>query len=644
MQNSELDALIEPVARALLGEPNARASNGSTLRWGTHGSLAVTISGDKAGTWFDHENNEGGGTIDLVTRGTGLKDREAVAWIEENIPGASRSSSGTKTKRRIVAKYDYLDEGGTLLSQVVRYRPKEFRQRRPDGKDGWIWNVKGVRSVPYRLPDILEGSAVVIVEGEKDADLLANHEILATCNAGGAGKWKPEFAQYFRGTTVYIVPDNDSAGRKHARQVAASLHGVAASVRVCPIPADDGLPTNGDISDWLDAGNDPATLLDRCAAYPEWEPGDGAEEAAEEPEPPNDNPRRRLRPILLAEKNDLPDRDMIIKGLLGLGELSVVYGPPKCGKTFLALHTALCVARGTPWFDRRTKPGLVVYIAAEGQRGIEKRLDAYFQHYGVDRVDIPFARITDAPDMRSSTADTDTLTEEINALASTLDKPAALIVVDTLKRCLGGGNENGPEDMGAFIAHCERLQRETGAHVMVVHHEGKDKSRGGMGHTSLFGAVDAIVRVEKLETCKVATLEAAKDDEDGWKVVFDLPQVTVGEDEDGEPITTCVVVPAEEDAPVSSHKPLKGDKRLLHESLLHVLATAGEQVSQPHIPTGVLCVPLDLLRAEFYARKDGNNETKRKAFNRSLSDLRDLGRIAHRDPYVWSPDRDKTAM
>lgn len=167
-------------------------------------------------------------------------------------------------KPRIVALYGYRDETGNVLFQVVRFDPKDFRQRRPDGNGGWTWSVKGVRVIPYRLPELLAEPArpVFIVEGEKDADGLANVGLSATCNAGGAGKWTKEHSSFLKGRRVIVLADNDEPGRNHAQQVAQSLYGIAESVRVLDLP---GLPTKGDVSDWLAAQPDSREPNDICA-------------------------------------------------------------------------------------------------------------------------------------------------------------------------------------------------------------------------------------------------------------------------------------------------------------------------------------------------------------------------------------------
>lgn len=171
----------------------------------------------------------------------------------------------------IIAVYDYQDADGKLLYQVCRTSGKKFFQRRPDGNGGWIWNLKGVQRVLYHLPKVIEAvkndETVFVVEGEKDVHSLEKIGLVATTNAGGAGKWWPEFSDCLKGANVIILPDNDEPGRKHAQQVAQSLQGKAASVKVLELP---GLLPKGDISDWLAAGGTKEELLRLVQEAPVW--------------------------------------------------------------------------------------------------------------------------------------------------------------------------------------------------------------------------------------------------------------------------------------------------------------------------------------------------------------------------------------
>jgi len=185
--------------------------------------------------------------------------------------GPARTTSG-----RIVATYDYTDAAGALLYQTVRFAPKGFCQRRPDGRDGWVWKdaLGGVARVPYRLREMLAAPTrtLFVVEGEKDADRLASLGLLATCNACGAEKWTDALSEHLRGRArVVVLADNDVAGRRHVQRVARSLTTVAGvpDVRVIELP---GLSEGGDVSDWLDAGHDADELKRLVTDAPRWKP------------------------------------------------------------------------------------------------------------------------------------------------------------------------------------------------------------------------------------------------------------------------------------------------------------------------------------------------------------------------------------
>lgn len=189
-------------------------------------------------------------------------------------------------QRRIVKVYDYCDERGALLYQAVRYEPKGFTVRRPDGGGGYIPDIKGVRRVLYRLRQLLTeqiDQPVLIVEGEKDADRLAGLGFAATTNVGGATKWRNEYSESLRGRHVVIIPDNDEAGRKHGEQVARSLESVAASVKIIELP---DLPHKGDVSGYFNAGHTPEALRDLIKAAPSNSPNRNSSE------------RRKTHPIL----------------------------------------------------------------------------------------------------------------------------------------------------------------------------------------------------------------------------------------------------------------------------------------------------------------------------------------------------------
>ena len=202
--------------------------------------------------------------------------------------GATRPVAGvtTLTERRgrftelrgkpaVVATYNYADEDGELIFRVERLEPKSFRQSRPDGRGGWVYNLEGVRRVPYRARELVHsvanGLTVVIVEGEKDADRVADLGLSATTFAGGASGWREDYGEWFIDANVVVIPDKDPPGAKYAAMIAQSLVGLARSVRILELPK---LPPKGDVSDWLDAGGRAAELESLIAESPAWEPID----------------------------------------------------------------------------------------------------------------------------------------------------------------------------------------------------------------------------------------------------------------------------------------------------------------------------------------------------------------------------------
>jgi len=198
----------------------------------------------------------------------GCETRAVVAALGLSMSDlfAEPKPNGNGAGRRIVATYDYTDEAGKLLFQVVRYDPKDFRQRRPDGKGGWIWNLERASRVLYNLPAVLKAKAVLVLEGEKDVEAARGLELVATCNPHGAGKWRPEYSESLRGKRVAVICDADAPGRFHVAQVAGSLFGKVEALKVLELPG------SKDLSEWVECGGTRETLVDLIKSAPEWKP------------------------------------------------------------------------------------------------------------------------------------------------------------------------------------------------------------------------------------------------------------------------------------------------------------------------------------------------------------------------------------
>lgn len=296
--------------------------------------------------------------IQLVEGGAarcGLPLPEARAAVKSAFKHTPREPihkgiGGNSTKRIVAAEYSYTDEVGKLLFQCVRYVPKDFLQRQPDGKGGWTWNLKGVRLGLYRLPEVVKASEVWIAEGEKDCDTLAALGLCATCNPLGAEKWRDEYNEALRGKLVVIVPDNDAPGRRHAEQVARALHGVAASVRIMWLP-----DTVKDATDFVATFADRAEAAERLAIM--------AEGAAKwTPAQPETKPSADSRPLIQffkpSELRDYkPPEGVVIVGDCHItrGTVFVIGGAPGIGKSRAAVALAVAGATGADWFGLPVK-------------------------------------------------------------------------------------------------------------------------------------------------------------------------------------------------------------------------------------------------------------------------------------------------
>lgn len=202
----------------------------------------------------------------------GIADREELTRGRRKRKWQGPYSSGEFLGGKVVSEYVYLDEGGENYLRVERTRSEDgqkcFPQSHWDGKT-WLPGVPKGPKLPYNLPDLIAAGPevpVFICEGEKDADSLIDLQLLATTASGGAGQWTTVLNSWFANKkTVYILEDNDDAGRRHAQQVAQNLAGVAGEVRIVALP---DLKDHGDVSDWLLAGGTKEKLIELCAAAP----------------------------------------------------------------------------------------------------------------------------------------------------------------------------------------------------------------------------------------------------------------------------------------------------------------------------------------------------------------------------------------
>ena len=514
---------IAEVARDLWGDENKRLSHGSELRFGSHGSKSVDT---EKGTWFDHETQEAGGFTDLCKIAYPEANGHLADFLDTKF-GIEKDPSFASQTRDQITTYDYIGDHGVMEYQVIRIDyadgSKTFRQQRPDGKGGWIRNLKDVRRIPYNLPEVLHYSkrAVWIVEGEKCVDRLKEIGIVATTNNGGSGNWTEEHSQWLKGRKVVVVPDNDEAGQKHAAKVINSLVGIAADIKLLDLSKD--LPNKGDIVDWLDSGQSKESLIAKARA------AKSVTDKVEDPGEIKQEQPKVFEVMRLEQLMSMPPIKWLTDTLLTRHGFAVMWGQPGCGKTFVALDMALSVAAGRDFHDMPTSQGAVLYIAGEGVGGLGKRVKAWINNRGggcVER-ELPFYILPTAVNL-ASPADLQTLLSTIDALSEESGTHFSLVVVDTVARALLGADENSATDMGKFVAACDTIKDHTAAAVLGIHHSGKDGGKGMRGSSALLGAVDTSIKVKRSDGVVTLSTEKQKDAEPAEDIFFEMVSTDTG--------------------------------------------------------------------------------------------------------------------
>jgi hypothetical protein len=593
--------LMEPVARRLLGKLNAEMSNKNELRFGSKGSLSIDL---RKGTYYDHEAGEGGGVLDLIKRKT--RGADPYEWM--------------RAQRLIEdAIFDYRDENGALLFQVIRRPGKKFSQRQPNGAGGWVWNLNGVRRVLYRLPELLAGSGVAFIpEGEKHVDALMARDLAATCNPGGAGKWRDEYSEFLRGRDVIILPDNDDAGNKHAQRIAQSLAGIAARIRMLPLPR---LAPKGDILDWFEEDGSTEELQQLAAATKDWSPEEAGSVKAEQTDA-----SKGLRLVAFDDIKLSAQRRCLVKGLIPRVGLVVVWGPPKSGKSFWVFDLVMHIALGWEYRGRRVQPAPVIYCAFEGQAGFEARVEAFRQRFLQDyREPVPFY-------LEPVTLDLIKDHKKLIALirATLGESTPGVLVLDTLNRSLTG-SESSDEDMAAYIRAADAIRSAFECAVIIVHHCGIAGTRP-RGHTSLGGANDAQIAVKRDAAHNIiATVEWMKDGAEGDSIASVLEVLTVGQDEDGEDITSCVLLPVSEAEAKHATKGVWPRKlRPVHQAIMDALVKhgIGHQIGDTKVRAVALEAARERHKQTYISTGDGDRkDAERAAWNRNFKKARDLDLI-----------------
>ena len=355
----------------------------------------------------------------------------------------------------------------------------------------------------------------------------------------------------------------------------------------------------------------------------------GAEDLAELLSKAN-SPPLRYRVLTAHDVRTMPPLDWLVRGVVPRNGLACIFGASGAGKSFVALDLCAAVAAGTPWFGRVVTAALVVYAALEGGHGFRQR-EAAWETYHSRRLPERLRFVMQPIDLRNPN-DVTELADAVIAAGCA----GGLLVIDTLNRAASGADENSSADMGSLIDAAKALQARLSGVVQLVHHSGKDSTKGLRGHSSLHAALDAVIEVVRNDNLREWRIAKAKDDDDSASHRFRLNVVDIGTDEDGEPITSCVVV--EDDATTESRPkiPKGGNQRIVWDALGELLVKSSEYGKGGASLSGP-CVELEVAVACIGPRLTCEPKRKTERARAALTGLITRKLVANREGWLWLP-------
>lgn len=357
-----------------------------------------------------------------------------------------------------------------------------------------------------------------------------------------------------------------------------------------------------------------------------------------------DKPKVELPRLFWADDIELPNSsDYVVKNLIGRGDYTIAFGPSGAYKSFWLADLAMHVATGKTYYGLPVLQGAVLILALEGQRGFMNRILAQRMHRASDLPPgrLPLAVWTLPVDFCNGTNDVDAV---IATIKHNFKMPPVLIGIDTQARAMGGGEENSTDGMGPYLNAVGRLTAVTGAAVVGVHHPGKDTQRGPRGHSSNYAGADNVVEFTRATNTPISLARAikVKDGPEGWTLSFKLLPIELGRDADGDPITSCVVVPTDQRPTEKKEKPVRRNavERIALDALKYALEEVG--IAPPATEHIAARTVVTFTQWRRYAYQKGispseSKSAKRMAFNRASEGLIAANQVGIWGDYCWLP-------
>jgi hypothetical protein len=476
----------------------------------------------------------------------------------------------------------------------------------PEGKKVFLPRVRLPADACLIIGDIREGRPLYLVEGIGQAWSAHQATSCAAIVCFGWGR-VAGVAEALRvkhpAARLVIAPD---AGKEaQAAEIARKIRGA-----FCEMPA--GSPRNFDLNDLHQSESlqAVASLLQQAK------------------EPP-----QRFRLLTPAELAHLPPLAWRIRGVLPKTGIAALFGPSGSGKSFLALDMLAAMAEGRDWFGCRVTPCPVLYSALEGEAGISQRVKAHQMKNG--RLPDAFRFMLQGLDIRKPADRADLV-----SAARGCGLSDGVLCIDTLNRAAPGADENDSAAMGEIIAAAKSLQGELGGLVLLIHHTGKDQTKGLRGHSSLHAALDAAIAVNREGERREWVTAKAKDGADDQGHPFRLQVVEIDTDEEGEPITSCVVIAEEHAGDVIRRAlpPKSGNQRIIWDALGDAFRSAGSiapEGAPKDLPPGRPCMSLEDAIAATRGRLVCEAKRQTERTQAAITGLLNRGLLHHREGWLW---------
>lgn len=591
-------------------------------------SLKIDIQGDKAGLWNDFASDNGGDIFDLLALHFKLDTKKQFSELLDKAESLLSINVPSDAKPIVTGTWVYKTKDGNPWIKMQRIEKDGDKEFRPYDMIASAYKMPNPRPL-YNLDSIIKANRIIFVEGEKCAQALIDKGIPATTCMGGANTVtdKTDFKP-LEGKEIIIWPDNDDVGFTYAQNIAEACRNAGAIVKgILNPPAEK--PKGWDVADAIKEGFDYIEHI----------------ESQNFTLSNQSNPSAKVKSgkfsfLHVSEIIDaIRPSAWLIKKYLEQHSMALIFGAPASGKSFIAIDMACSIATGTAYHGQKVTQGAVFYIAGEGTNNIRKRLKAWEATKGISLSQYPLY-VSSCPAQFYDENAAQEVEQAIETLSHDSGVKPALIVIDTLARNIGAGDENQTKDMNIFVSHVDAVKDRWQATALIVHHTGLQEQNRARGSSVLKAALDHEFHVIKEKDSIKFTCTKMKDSKEPEAIHFDMIEVKTGIiDDEGEEETSCILQKSWMDNFVKS---VAGQPKKLLELIQDEVDLSGELLSPNKKIQSVLCVKMDVLKDIFKTSGivvSDKPDNIMKGFKRSIQSLKDSGLIDFTDDYIWLTDK-----